>query len=59
MTGGLILFLLIVGVIYFLPWIIAVERGHKNATAILIINLFFGWSFVGWVIALAWAFMKQ
>lgn len=41
--------------IYFIPTIVAFSRGHKNALAIFILNLFLGYTFVGWVIALIWA----
>ncbi len=39
--------------IYLLPSINAVLRKHHQAGAILVINLFLGWTFLGWVIALA------
>ena len=45
-------------IIYFIPTIIAFRRKHINKISILIINLFLGWSLIGWVIALAWAFKK-
>lgn len=41
--------------IYFLPIIIAGARSHHNQGPIFIINLFLGWTFIGWVIALAMA----
>jgi hypothetical protein len=41
--------------IYFLPTIIAMARGHKNTAAILVVNMFLGWTFLGWVGALAWS----
>lgn len=41
---------------YLLPSIIASGRQHKNVTSLTIVNIFFGWTFLGWVIALAWAF---
>jgi uncharacterized membrane protein len=41
--------------IYFLPWIIASKREHHQHGAIAVINIFLGWTFVGWVIALAMA----
>jgi len=28
---------------------------HRNRVAILIVNCFFGWTLVGWVISLIWA----
>jgi len=42
--------------VYFLPWFVAIGRGHRNATAIGVLVLLLGWSFVPWVIALVWAF---
>jgi len=48
-------FVLCAGLLYFLPWLIAFGRGHKNTTAIFVVNLFFGWTFIGWVVALIWA----
>lgn len=39
--------------LYFLPAIIA--RNKRDATAILIFNLFLGWTGIGWLVALAWA----
>ena len=41
--------------LYFLPWIIAMRRCHPNRVAICIVNCFFGWIGVGWIIALIWA----
>lgn len=39
--------------VYFLPTIIG--RHKTNAMAIFMLNLFLGWTFLGWVIALVWA----
>jgi hypothetical protein len=44
--------LVILGV-YFLPTIVAAR--HHNSSAIFILNLLLGWTFIGWVIALVWA----
>lgn len=41
---------------YMAPWIIALVRKKRNATPILIVNLVFGWTMLGWVVCLAWAF---
>ena len=41
--------------LYFLPTIVAILRDHRNAAAILILNLFLGWTFLGWVAALVWS----
>lgn len=48
------LFLLALSV-YFLPTIIAASRWHPNLAAILVVDLFLGWSLIGWVVALAWS----
>jgi hypothetical protein len=42
-------------VMYFLPTIIALARSKRDITAILLLNLFLGWSVIGWVVALVWA----
>jgi Superinfection immunity protein len=42
---------------YFFPWIVALCRGHQATLAIFILNLFLGWSGLGWVAALVWACM--
>ena len=39
--------------IYFLPSYVG--RRKRNAGAIFVMNLFLGWIFIGWVIALIWA----
>ncbi len=51
--------ILILAFIHFLPMIIALKRNHKNKIPIILINIFLGWSLVGWVIALVWATKKN
>ena len=48
-----IIILIILMAIYFLPTSIASSKKHKNTGAIAVINLFLGWTFLGWVTALA------
>ena len=52
---------LVVGgvVVYFLPVIVALMNGHRNATSVGVLNLFLGWTFLGWVLALVWACMRS
>jgi len=45
--------------LYFLPIIIAFLRGHKNRASIFILNLFLGWTALGWIGSLIWAVMKK
>lgn len=40
---------------YFFPAIVAAVRGHHNTASIAVVNFFFGWTFIGWVVALAMA----
>jgi len=42
---------------YFLPSIVG--RKKKNANAICVLNIFLGWTFIGWIVALVWALMKD
>ena len=39
--------------IYFLPTILAAR--HPNSTPIFALNLFLGWTVIGWVMAFVWA----
>ncbi|MFE5807013.1 superinfection immunity protein [Streptomyces sp. NBC_01232] len=47
--------LLVIVLAYFIPTAVAFGRGVPNKGSVLVVNLFFGWSVVGWVIALAMA----
>jgi hypothetical protein len=51
--GGLGLLALFV---YFGPFFVALARRHNSAAAIFLVCLFFGWSVVGWLVALIWSF---
>lgn len=59
--GG-ILAALMIGVVILLviaawsaPIWIAFQRRHSSAVAITLVCLIFGWTFIGWIIALVWA----
>ncbi|MGI9142255.1 MAG: superinfection immunity protein [Fluviibacter sp.] len=41
-------------VVYFLPAASAYSRKHKSRSAILLVNLIFGWTLVGWLWAAIW-----
>jgi uncharacterized membrane protein len=38
--------------IYFLPTITAIKRNSRHKTAVVIVNIFFGVTLIGWLIAL-------
>lgn len=56
-SGGAALLGLVVvsAFFYFLPSIIAIIRRVRNLASVIVINLFLGWTLVGWVVALAMA----
>lgn len=41
--------------LYLLPFLISVVRGHHNKASIFFLNLFLGWTFIGWIAALIWS----
>ena len=41
--------------LHFLPAILAHVRRHRQSAAITLINLFLGWTGLGWVLAFFWA----
>ena len=59
MNGGdsfaVIVFVFVGIVLYLLPALLAEHRKCKAAAGIVIVNLFLGWTFIGWIVALAWA----
>jgi hypothetical protein len=40
---------------YMLPWAVAATRGRSNQAAIALINLFVGWTVIGWIVAMVMA----
>jgi hypothetical protein len=52
---GLLLMMALLGLLYFLPTVIALQANTSTTAAAVIINVFLGWTFIGWVVALALA----
>ena len=48
-------FLLAIFVLYWLPTIIAIARHTHSALGVATLNLFLGWTGIGWFLALMWA----
>jgi Superinfection immunity protein len=44
--------------LYSLPAIIAYRKLQPNRVSILLVNLIFGWTVIGWFVALLWATAK-
>jgi uncharacterized membrane protein (DUF485 family) len=53
------LLITILSLFYFLPFVIAFYKKRINTGAIFALNLFLGWSLIGWVIALVWALKAE
>lgn len=57
--GGIWLVGVIAGLLlYFIPSIVAFKKRRDNKISILLLNIFLGWSLIGWVVALVWAFKE-
>ena len=47
----------VLALLYFLPTIVAAHRGH-GVTGILLLNLFLGWTVIGWFALLLWSLLS-
>ena len=54
LLGGFVLFVCA----YFVPAAAAGFRSHPRPWLVFLVNLLLGWTFVGWFVALAWAFKR-
>jgi hypothetical protein len=52
-------FLLFAIGLYFVPAIVAAARQTHNATGILLLNIFLGWTLIGWLVALLMAICSE
>ena len=60
MDGAFVIFLLIIIIgIYLLPSCIADRRYHRKTNIIFLLNLFFGWIPIVWLIIFIWAFIDD
>ena len=66
MIGGLgmpellVVFALLIGcAFYFLPTYFAVKRQHNKKAAVIALNIFTGWTFLGWVGSLVWSLLED
>jgi len=62
MFGGLIgmMLMALIGVtVYLIPVIVAFRRHHRERNGIMILDLLFGWTFIGWAIALIWSVSRN
>ena len=47
--------LMVLFAFYCIPMCIAMFRNHQQMLAIIILNFFFGWTLLGWAVALVWS----
>ena len=45
--------------LYFIPSVIAYSHNKKNAIGVLMLNIFLGWTIIGWGAALIWSFVDK
>lgn len=58
-TATFLFILFFVFLLYILPSLIAYCRGHKQSPAIILLNIFLGWTIIGWLIALLWSVLAR
>ena len=46
-------------IFYFLPTIIAFNKGKRNKGAIFALNFFLGFTIIGWIISLVWSLTQD
>ncbi|MDO8578979.1 MAG: superinfection immunity protein [Dehalococcoidales bacterium] len=46
-------------IVYLLPTIIALAMRKRQRLAIILLNIFGGWTGIGWFVALIWAAIKE
>lgn len=58
-TTDILVFAVMATAIYFIPLFVALTRHHQSAAAICVVNVFLGWTIIGWVAAFAWAMLEE
>lgn len=51
-------FVLAAPALYLLPTFEAWKKNHPDLKAIALVNIFLGWSLIGWVVSIVWAFKR-
>ena len=50
-----VIILIISAALYFIPFIIAILRGIKNSMSVFFLNLFLGWTVIGFFVLIFYA----
>lgn len=56
--GPIVIWAVLIG-LYFLPAWLAYDHRKKQADSIAALNLFLGWTVIGWIAALIWSVSKD
>lgn len=54
--------LVVIGIVimlYLLPWFIGKSRDMHGCKMLLLVNLLFGWTTIGWVVCMLWGIFGQ
>jgi hypothetical protein len=54
-TPGMMTFIGTLFIMYWLPTIIAIVRQAHSALGVFLVNFLFGWTVLGWILALIWS----
>lgn len=54
----LALVLFVAACVYLLPSVVAASTRHRYTAVIAVVNVFLGWTIVGWLIAFVWALIN-
>jgi hypothetical protein len=57
-AGAAGIYLVLAIIVYFIPTILAIIRGG-HFIIVFLINLFLGWTFIGWIVALGVGLVKK
>jgi hypothetical protein len=58
-VAGWLVFVIFAIAWYFIPTIVALMRDVPDSGSVVVINVFLGWTFIGWVVALAMAMRSR
>ena len=59
MIVSLVIISIFIAFLYLLPSAIAAIRKARHDGAIILVNVIFGWTVLGWIAALIWAVIEQ
>jgi len=45
--------------LYLIPTFYAAANRRRNTKSITVVNIFLGWTLIGWVVAMAWAAIED